>query len=67
MAFRRADSPYVTARFALRGLDPEARYEVTNLDVSGSSEATGRELMEKGLAVTLTDRPGSAIITYKRK
>ena len=66
MAFRRADSVYETARFRLSGLDPEARYLVTNLDVPGAAEATGRELMELGLAVTISEHPGSAIVTYKR-
>ena len=27
---------------------------------------TGKELMEKGLTLTLTDKPGSALIKYKR-
>jgi alpha-galactosidase len=65
-AFRRADSPYESARFQLHGLDPEARYTVTNLDVPGRTEATGRELMEQGLRVVLEERPGAAIVIYQR-
>jgi alpha-galactosidase len=66
-AFRRADSVYETARFRLSGLDPDARYTLTDLDTQKTAETTGGELMSKGLAVTIGDQPGSAIVTYKRK
>ena len=49
-----------------RYLDPAVRYVVTNLDVPGSTEMSGGELMEEGLLVSLTDRPGAAVITYRR-
>ena len=65
-AFRRAESPYVSATFKLRGLDPDASYRLTNLDLDGSTELTGRELMEDGLPLSLTARPSSAIILYER-
>ena len=65
-AFRRAQSPYETARFKLQGLDPEAKYRVTDFDARGSSVVTGRELMEKGLLVKLAERPSAALIVYKR-
>jgi alpha-galactosidase len=65
-AFRRDESPYVCARFRLHGLDPAAAYEVTNLDVEGSMKLSGAELMEKGLTVEIKDKPGAAVIVYKR-
>jgi len=65
-AFRRAESVYEAARFGLRGLEPEARYTLTNLDVAGTTEMTGRELVEPGLPVVINDRPGAVIITYSR-
>ena len=65
-AFRRDESVYEAARFKLRGLDPGARYTVTNLDSGESQTLTGRELLEKGLAVAITDQPGSAVITYAK-
>ena len=65
-AFRRAESAYEAARFRLQGLDPAARYRVTNLDAPGTTEATGRELAERGLAIAIPERPGAAIITYRR-
>jgi alpha-galactosidase len=65
-AFRRSGSFCESARFELKGLDPEARYSVTDLDKESATEFTGRDLMEKGLAVLLKDRPASAILVYKR-
>ncbi len=62
-AFRRPGSPFETARFRLRGLEAGARYSV-----SGSDRAfTGKELMESGLAVTIAEHPGAALITYRRR
>lgn len=65
-AFRRADSVYEAARFKLRGLDPGAEYVLTNLDTAQSQTLTGRELLDKGLAVPIADQPGSAVIVYKK-
>jgi alpha-galactosidase len=66
-AFRRAESPYVSAALRLRGLDPAATYEVTNFDVEGSTTLSGAELMEKGLTVEIKDKPGAAVIVYAKK
>ena len=65
-AFRRADSIYEAARLRLRGLDPDARYEVRDGDSETATQITGRELMESGLLVTLPDRPQAAVIMYHR-
>jgi alpha-galactosidase len=64
--FRRSHSAYETARFKLQGLDPAARYTVTNLDVPGRREISGRELMDQGLEIELHRAPESALVTYKR-
>jgi alpha-galactosidase len=64
--FRRPESPVTAATFKLRGLDPAVRYSMTNLDVPGTTEMTGRELMEKGLPVALAKQPDSAMISYKQ-
>ena len=66
MAFRRGESPYEIARFRLNGLDPDARYALTDLDTQQTIEATGRELADKGLRVTIREKPASAVITYQR-
>ena len=64
--FRRSHSACETARFKLQGLDAAARYTVNNLDVSGSQDFSGQELMERGLEVQLDHAPGSALVSYKR-
>ena len=64
--FRRAGSPYESARFKLRGLEPTATYQLHNFDVEGDKTIAGRQLIELGLLVTLKDSPSSAVIHYKR-
>lgn len=66
-AFRRPDSLYESIRVKLQGLDNDAVYTVTNLDIPGSTEMSGRELGEKGLLVTIPERRAAALITYKKK
>ena len=65
-AFRREKSVYESARFNLKGLEPDAHYTVKNMDVHCSEEITGNELMENGLVVSIPDQPGAVIITYKK-
>jgi alpha-galactosidase len=66
-AFRRQNSPFNAARFKLRGLDAAARYAVRDLDSGAVSEYTGRELLEKGLPVSITAAPGSLLLVYERQ
>jgi alpha-galactosidase len=64
--FRRPDSIYESARPTAKALDPNAHYNVVNLDAPDAAiEMTGKEIMEKGVSVQITERPGSAFITYK--
>ncbi|MFH1737939.1 MAG: alpha-galactosidase, partial [bacterium] len=65
-AFRRPQSPYVTARYYLRSLEPDARYLVTDLDSNEPMEMTGRDLMEEGLLINIAQQPDAALITYKK-
>jgi hypothetical protein len=48
-------------------LDSNAVYTLTNVDVPGTTEKSGQELMEKGLSVNVDAQPGSAVILYKKK
>ncbi len=64
--FRRPDSPLESGRFLLRGVDPAATYTVTDMDAENGEERTGRELIADGVAVTLLDQPGSAVVVYER-
>jgi alpha-galactosidase len=66
-AFRRAESNQESTRLRLRGLEADAVYTLTNLDVAGTTERTGRELADGGLAVVIKDQPGAAIVTYRKK
>lgn len=65
-AFRRNKCPEASKTFRLRRLDSQSKYEIANLDVRGTTTTTGRELMEVGLTVEISDEPGAALITYKR-
>jgi len=65
--FRRKDSVYEVARFRLRGLDAGAIYTIAGRDGEPESTATGQELMEEGLRVSLIDRPKAAILLYQQQ
>jgi len=65
-AFRRPDSYTLTAQFPLHGLDPDATYEITNLQTGTKEVFAGKALAEKGLSVTISERPGTAVLEYKR-
>jgi alpha-galactosidase len=66
-AFRRKDCGEAAQTYRLRGLDPAAMYEITNFDVDGSTKVSGKDLMEKGLTVEINNKPGAAVIVYRRK
>jgi alpha-galactosidase len=65
-AFRRDENTEASKTLRLKGLEPDARYEVTNLDVGEPQQVSGRELMENGLVINIADKPGAAIVTYKK-
>jgi alpha-galactosidase len=65
-AFRRQDCSEATQVFRLRGLDPAAQYEMANFDVAGATVVSGRDLMDKGLTVEIKEKPGAAVIVYRR-
>jgi hypothetical protein len=39
---------------------------VTDLDRDTSTTLTGRELLDEGLPVEMRERPGAALITYRK-
>jgi alpha-galactosidase len=65
-AFRRADCKETSLTLHLADLKPNARYELENFDMKGSSIFTGDELMNKGLTIVLENAPGSVVIKYQR-
>ena len=66
-AFRRPESPAVSMQFRLRGLVPNERYLVQNFDLDDKlgKEYRGKELMEKGLSITIPEARGAALISYR--
>ena len=65
-AFRRNKCEEDTMTFRLSGLDPDAHYRVQDLDKDAPDIILGRDLLEKGLAVVIANRPGAAVIHYMR-
>ncbi len=65
LAFRRPESPYVSARLNLRGLSPSAHYELTFEDSHARRTETGETLCA-GIDVTIEQVPGSSLITYRQ-
>ena len=66
VAFRRSLAENVTFAAGLKGLDPDAVYELKYLDSGKSETATGRDLA-KGYRIGIDDPASSVIIKYKRK
>ena len=66
-AFRRNTSVYETGRAEARGLDLNCMYEVIDLDRGQPRQFSGKELLEKGLPVTISNQPGAVAITYRKK
>jgi alpha-galactosidase len=65
-AFRRDKSAEPTKDLRLRGLDPTATYQVTDLDAGVASNVSGSDLMQQGMHVEVKGQPGAAIIFYKK-
>jgi alpha-galactosidase len=65
--FRRNESLYEMMRIKLRGLDPDATYALTNLDVPGATEASGRKLMDEGISLAIPTQPGALLIKYRKR
>jgi alpha-galactosidase len=61
--FRRPEATNETLAVQLRGLDPQQRYEIENLD-GGKEVRTGEELM-RGHSITLGEKPAAAVFVLK--
>jgi len=66
VALRRPQSHFEGARFPLRGLAAEATYRVSDLDSGAAQEMAGAVLLNSGLRVDISARPGSALLRYQR-
>jgi len=67
MLFRRDKAvPFISGRFPFRGLDSAAAYEITRADSGERAVISGASLLD-GLEVTITERPGCALIRYRKR
>ncbi len=58
-------STTLTNTICLKGLDPEKQYHVKDLDGLVDVTASGRDLMEKGITVTVPENPYCVIVLIK--
>jgi alpha-galactosidase len=65
-AFRREESNVSANDLPLRGIDPAATYEITDLDAKSSTTVSGKDLTQHGLHVEIAGKRGAAIIVYKK-
>jgi alpha-galactosidase len=63
---RRPQCIYEAARLPIRALEPTAVYTFKNLDTGVESRLTGAQAAQPGLPVGITQRPGSALIVYRK-
>jgi alpha-galactosidase len=65
-AFRRASCAEASIALSLRGLEPEARYLVTDFDSGERRELSGERLLQGGLHLTASDRPQALLLRYEK-
>lgn len=63
--FRREKSPYAAVVVELKGLEPDARYTITDVDTGQKTTATGEQL--RRLRADVDVAPGSVLLTYERE
>jgi alpha-galactosidase len=66
-AFRRPNSQIESMTFRLCGLEPQAAYQLADIDGTALTEMTGLELMNSGLPIILKNKPEVAVIKYQKK
>ena len=64
LAFRRMKCRHGSITVQLKGLSPEARYELLYEDLNITVVKTGKELM-KGFEISIPEKPSSVLISYK--
>jgi alpha-galactosidase len=65
-AYRRQDSQEAEKLLPLRGLDPQAEYQIESIGTDKSWTATGSDLMERGLDVKLEKRSAGLYLLTKK-
>ena len=67
VALRRPASPFSAMTAPLHALDPDARYELRDVDSGAVHVQTGKDLVEKGFQLEIDARPGSKIVAYRKR
>jgi len=67
LAFRRPQSPFVQARFALKGLDAAASYEFRELESDQVTQRSAKECLDTGMAIDIPNQPGSRLYVYRKR
>lgn len=70
VVFCREQCPFLSGQLRLKGLDPEQIYVLTlaHSPIPGNAwEASGRELMEKGLRITFQQPRSSVVVHFQAK
>jgi alpha-galactosidase len=65
-AFRRENNIAIEQRLVLRGLDPQASYELTNRDTGEVQRANGQELMDTGFTAYAAAPRTALMYTFRR-
>jgi alpha-galactosidase len=66
LALRRPQSPFPRIEPHLRGLDSQAQYTIRSIDGDFTLQASGGDLLDRGIPIEVADRPGSTLLIYKR-
>jgi alpha-galactosidase len=64
--FRRPENKSESITVKLQGLDPEAKYDLRDLNLEWKVSSSGKTLMNDGLLVEIHTCPGDALIVYKK-
>jgi len=65
LLFRRKRSPYPAVQIRLRGLDPDASYELTNVDTNERRTLAGRELC-RPMQIEMEKAASSTLLLYRK-
>lgn len=65
--FKRPNSPYTSASYKLKGLNPDNIYIIEDIDTNEKFELSGKHIMETGFDVTIKEERVAKIFTYKTK
>ena len=64
--FKRSQSPYETARIRMYGLNPDANYTFEDFDGNPGFTCSGKELMGKGMPITIPEKRVARILEFRQ-